>query len=92
MNSVRRFWIGLLLAAAGFSLHAAPVDVNHASAKEIAKALNGVGLAKAQAIVAYRDEHGNFTSPDDLALVKGVGVKTVEKNRADIIVKGSKGK
>ena len=92
MNIVRRFLFGLLLAAGSFSLQAAPVDVNRASAKEIADALAGIGLAKANAIVAYRNEHGTFSSPDQLTLVKGVGSKTVEMNRADIIVATSPGK
>ena len=52
-------------------------------------ALNGVGEAKAQAIVAYRAENGPFASADDLASVKGIGAKTVEANRADITVSDS---
>ena len=91
MNNVRRFLFGLALAANCVVLHASPVDVNKASAKEIADALAGIGLSKANAIVAYRKEHGAFTSPDDLELVKGVGSKTVEANRADIITANSQG-
>lgn len=91
MNIVRRFLFGLLLAAGSFSLQAAPVDVNQASAEEIAQALKGIGLSKASAIVAYRSEHGPFTSPDELALVKGVGKKIVETNRTDIIVANTQG-
>ncbi len=79
------------LAAACFCLPvvtwAEPVDINQATAEEIATALKGIGLAKAQAIVAHRENFGPFTSVEDLTLVKGIGAKTVEENRSDIIVK-----
>ena len=45
--------------------------------------------SKAEAIVAYRKEHGSFKSPEQLALVKGIGLKTVEKNRDRILIGGS---
>ncbi|MDH3355708.1 MAG: helix-hairpin-helix domain-containing protein, partial [Chromatiales bacterium] len=57
---------------AGFSLHAAPVNINSADAKTISKALNGVGSVRAGAIVQYRKAHGEFASADDLEKVKGV--------------------
>ena len=41
----------------------------------------GIGATKAQAIVAYREEHGNFASVDELLEVKGIGEATLEKNR-----------
>ncbi|MEJ1295931.1 MAG: helix-hairpin-helix domain-containing protein, partial [Candidatus Sedimenticola sp. (ex Thyasira tokunagai)] len=44
------------------------------------------GEAKAQAVIAYREANGPFKSADDLAMVKGIGKKTVEKNRADILL------
>ena len=47
------------------------------------------GPSKAEAIVAYRKEHGSFKSPEQLALVKGIGLKTVEKNRDRILLGGS---
>lgn len=66
---------------------AAPVNVNSANAEQIAEALNGIGMARAQAIVAYRDSNGMFTSADDLVAVKGIGQATLERNRDDILVK-----
>ena len=76
----------LACAIALFSttLTAEPVNINTASAEEIAQALNGVGESKAEAIVARREAHGPYKSADDLTAVKGIGPKTVEKNRADI--------
>lgn len=64
------------------ALNAGSVNINTASAAEIASSLNGIGLAKAQAIVTYREQNGPFTNVNDLQLVKGVGSKTLEKNAA----------
>ena len=65
---------------------AAPVNINTANAEEISAELNGIGLAKAHAIVEYRKKHGPFRSVDDLSLVKGIGERTVDRNRSDIQV------
>lgn len=65
-------------------LRAETVDINHASAEEIAAALKGVGLKRAQAIVAWREAHGPFPSVEALTQVKGIGPATVERNRQRI--------
>jgi len=65
---------------------AGPVNVNSADAETISSELKGIGLSKAKAIVEYRKKHGPFRSADDLSLVKGIGERTVELNRADIKV------
>jgi len=66
---------------------AGPVNINTADAEHISRELKGVGLAKARAIVAYRQKHGPFKNPEDLSLVKGIGDRTVEMNLDDIRVK-----
>ena len=71
---------------------AGPVDINTANAETISSELNGIGLAKARAIVEYREKYGPFKSADDLSLVKGIGDKTVELNRANIRVTPAKKK
>jgi len=63
------------------------VNINTADAPTIAKALNGIGIKRAEAIVAYRSTHGPFKSVDELAKVDGIGKATIEKNRANIIIK-----
>ena len=62
------------------------VNVNSASASEIAASLNGVGSKTAKAIVAYRDANGAFQSLDALTMVKGVGPQTVKKNKQRIVL------
>jgi len=66
---------------------ASPVNINSATAEEIAKALNGIGIAKAKALVAYRTANGDFSSAAQIVKVKGIGQSTFEKNKVDIQVK-----
>jgi competence protein ComEA len=65
-------------------VYAEPVNINTADAAALAKALNGIGPAKAKAIVSYRDKNGPFKSADQLAMVEGITQKLIDKNRADI--------
>ncbi|HEY0233315.1 MAG TPA: helix-hairpin-helix domain-containing protein, partial [Dokdonella sp.] len=79
----------LLLVLLAFALpHAAcaQVDINSADAKALAEAMSGVGLIKAEAIVAYREANGPFKRVEDLAKVKGIGAKTIEANRATLVI------
>ena len=62
---------------------AGPVDVNTADARTLARELDGVGMAKAEAIVSYREKNGPFKSADDLAKVKGLGKKLIEQNKSN---------
>jgi competence protein ComEA len=82
--------LAAMLLLSPFAVHAEPVNVNTADAPALAKALNGIGPAKAKAIVAYRDKNGPFKSVDQLALVEGITQKLIEKNRADIKLGGDK--
>lgn len=62
------------------------IDVNTADAASLSRHLKGVGEKKAQAIVAYREEHGPFRSLRDLEHVKGIGPALLRKNRHLILV------
>ena len=87
MKNIKNGFNALALAAmlafsgAAFSYNAQQVNINTADAQSIAENLNGIGLKKAQAIVAWRTEHGNFTDISSIDQVKGIGQKTVEKNK-----------
>ncbi len=69
-----------------------PVNINTADAATLADALKGVGPAKAQAIVAFREANGPFRSIDELTEVKGIGDKLLEQNRDRITVGEPEGK
>jgi competence protein ComEA len=90
----RSLALSLLLATAAHAADRAPmtgmdkVNLNTADAATIDRVLLNIGPSKAEAIVAYRKEHGSFKSPEQLALVKGIGLKTVEKTRARIVPGG----
>lgn len=66
--------------------HADEVNINTADAPTLAAELKGIGLAKARAIVEHRENNGDFTNADELALVKGIGLRTVDINRDNIKV------
>jgi len=63
------------------------VNVNKADAETLARVLQGIGDSKAEAIVKYREEHGDFVDIYELANVKGVGERTVEINEDRIVLK-----
>jgi competence protein ComEA len=69
-----------LLSSAG------PVNINTAEAQAIATELNGIGMAKAEAIVAYRNEFGAFETAEELVKVKGIGARVLDENRKNIKV------
>ena len=71
----------------GGGVHSVPVNINTADATELAQAIKGVGLKRAEAIVAYRKQNGDFKSIDELAAVRGIGESTVEKSRDNLKVK-----
>jgi competence protein ComEA len=76
--------LGALLLA---PLVGATVNVNTATKDELV-GLPGIGPAKAQAIVDYRNQHGPFRSVDDLRKVKGIGEKLFLQIRNDVVVTG----
>lgn len=81
--------LALSLALALPAFAASPVNVNQADAQTIAAALDGIGMSKAEAIVAYRSAHGPFKSADELRNVKGIGEKTLARNRDAIRLSGA---
>jgi len=68
------------------TLYAGPVNINTADAETLALELTGVGPALAAAIVEFREMNGNFSSPEALTSVSGIGNRIVEMNRANILV------
>ena len=81
MKLLKSLLLTLALSLPLFAAAGEPVNINTADVAAIADGLNGIGEAKARAIVEYREKNGPFKSADELVNVKGVGLKTVEKNR-----------
>ena len=65
-------------------LYAAQVNINTADANTLSSELSGIGQSKAEAIVAYREQHGPYKQLEDLTNVKGIGIATIEKNKTKI--------
>ncbi|MEL6300591.1 MAG: helix-hairpin-helix domain-containing protein [Pseudomonadota bacterium] len=84
-----RLIIAAVLVFCSSVAFAEPVNVNSASAELIAENLEGVGITKARAIVAYRNANGPFATPEALAEVTGIGPRTIEANRHNIVVEES---
>ena len=70
---------------------AGPVNLNSADASTLAKELDCIGPAKAQAIVEYRQKNGPFRVAEDLLKVEGIGQKVLEQNRGNIRVEKAAG-
>jgi competence protein ComEA len=95
---VRSSWLGLLLVLAGARTPALAgsrtaraalegvININTASLDDL-QLLSGVGPAKAQKIVEYREKQP-FHTVEELGRVKGIGPKTVRKLRAFLTVHG----
>ncbi len=83
-NLIKAAALSLLMATSAFA--ADKVNINSADAATLDEVLLNIGAAKAQAIVDYRKANGPFKSAEELAMVKGIGLKTVEKNRERIEV------
>lgn len=61
------------------------LNINTASVAELT-VLPGIGVKKAQAIVAYRTDHGEFLKKEDLTEVKGISHKLLAKIESRIRV------
>lgn len=64
---------------------AQPININTATAAELTQ-LKGIGTKYAERIVQYREEHGPFTSAEDMMKVPGIGPRTCEVNKDRIVV------
>ncbi|WP_041523306.1 ComEA family DNA-binding protein [Gilvimarinus agarilyticus] len=61
----------------------APININTADVQTLSQ-LKGIGEAKAQAIIAWREQNGPFDSVDELLQVKGIGEATLDDIRAKV--------
>jgi competence protein ComEA len=85
---LRKSFFALVLSlflSVSFAYAADKIDLNTATSEEL-QMLNGVGPSTADAIIQYRDAHGKFKTIDELANVKGIGDKKLEKLSNDLTV------
>lgn len=66
--------------------HHTPVNINIADANTLAERLTGIGPARAEAIVEFREQHGAFITVEHLEEVPGIGIQTLENNREHVTV------
>ncbi|SPL69245.1 ComE operon protein 1 [Acinetobacter stercoris] len=57
------------------------ISLNRADLLQLQQ-LKGVGAKKAQAIIEYRQQNGNFKTIEDIQKVKGIGPKMFENNKS----------
>lgn len=62
-----------------------PININSAD-QALLELLPGIGPAYSQRIVSYREENGSFTDVDQLRNINGIGPKTMEKLRANVVI------
>ena len=87
-STLPRIFLIILLSIFSFQTYAETesyqtqqsLNINTANAEDISKALKGIGIKKAQAIVEYRENYGDFHHVDELTAVKGIGKSTLAKN------------
>lgn len=83
MKITLKLWFILLLV---INIAFATVNINTATIEELQK-VKGIGPAKAQAIVEYRNTHGAFQSTNELIKIKGFGTKSVAKLESQLDIK-----
>ncbi|GEM_PF-269671 len=84
LSLVKAISVALFLALSSVSnpaLSASPLDINSATAEQLAAVMVGVGNKKSQAIIQYREQNGAFSALDELIFVKGIGPSLLKKNR-----------
>lgn len=83
MKSIKSLIFVFLLSLSSL-VHAGQVNINTADAEMLSSELTGIGQSKAEAIVTYRNQHGPYKNIEELSNVKGIGIATIEKNKAKI--------
>lgn len=87
MDTIKRIVLIVLLAVSLSAFSQDKLNINTATAKQLATTMTGVGIHKAEMIVDYRESHGPFQNLDQLKKVKGIGDKTLDENRDQLTVK-----
>jgi competence protein ComEA len=84
---LKSFVLGTVALVGPQILMAGPVNINEADAETLARELDGIGPALAEAIIRDREENGEYESPEQITRVRGIGPRVLEDNREYILVK-----
>jgi competence protein ComEA len=84
MKLINSIILTLLLALPIIGFSAESININTADKETLMSVIKGVGETRAEAIIAYRKENGDFKSVDELINVKGIGQATVDKHREQL--------
>jgi|TARA_B110000914_G_scaffold193378_1_gene180945 competence protein ComEA len=63
-----------------------PININTATAVELAEALDGVGEVRAAAIIALREKLGGFVNLEQLLEINGIGVAMLSRISSIIVL------
>ncbi len=92
MKSIKRLFLSMMclvsiLSVTPYALaeNTIPININTATAEELQQ-IKGIGETRAQAIIAYRDQHGSFAKVEDLLEVKGLGESILTRNQNMLVV------
>ena len=80
MTLLKKLLAVALLTAPLLVAAADAIDINSADKQQLMQ-MNGVGEARAEAIIEYREKNGEFGSVDELSEVSGIGAATLDNNR-----------
>lgn len=86
MKLINTIILTLLLALPVIGFSAESININTADKETLMSVIKGVGETKAEAIIVYRKENGDFKSVDELVNVKGIGQTTIDKHREQLTV------
>jgi len=85
-NILAPLFLAAALALPGVASAVERININTADAAAFDRVMDGVGPAKSAAIVEHRRANGPFRSVDQLIDVRGIGLATLERNRARLVV------
>lgn len=86
MEFIKKIILVCLIVFPCYLLAAGKVNINTADKETLMTEIKGVGEKRAEAIIAWRAQHGPFKSVDELADVSGVGQAIVDKNRETLSI------
>lgn len=86
MKAMKKTILALIFVLITGTAYAGPVNINTATAESLAVNIKGVGMKKAEAIIAYRHANGPFKSVDELVKVKGIGHKLIANNKENLLI------